>query len=84
MQTLWSSEERKTVQIRLAEAIVGSEATVRAGIERLTRETGADELVIATDTYEHSDRIESYRLVARAVDTIRVGEQAVESSLAIW
>jgi alkanesulfonate monooxygenase SsuD/methylene tetrahydromethanopterin reductase-like flavin-dependent oxidoreductase (luciferase family) len=70
MQTLWRSGEREAVQSRLSEAIVGSEATVKAGMERLAKETGADELIVVTDTYEHTDRIESYRRVASAANTI--------------
>ncbi|WP_420236587.1 LLM class flavin-dependent oxidoreductase [Telmatobacter bradus] len=69
MQTLWRSGEREAVQSRLSEAIVGSEATVKAGMERLVQETGADELIVVTDTYEHTDRIESYRRVASAAGT---------------
>jgi len=70
MQTLWRSGEREAVQSRLSEAIIGSEATVKSGMERLARETGADELIVVTDTYEQSDRIESYQRVARVADTI--------------
>jgi luciferase family oxidoreductase group 1 len=70
MQTLWRSGEREAVQSRLSEAIVGSEATVKAGMERLAKETGADELIVVTDTYEHADRIESYRHVVSAANTI--------------
>jgi luciferase family oxidoreductase group 1 len=70
MQTLWRSGEREAVQSRLSEAIVGSEATVKAGMERLVSKTDADELIVVTDTYEHTDRIESYRRVASAANTI--------------
>jgi luciferase family oxidoreductase group 1 len=70
MQSLWRSGEREAVQSRLSEAIVGSVATVKAGMARVTKETGADELIVVTDLYEHGDRIESYRRVARAADAI--------------
>jgi len=30
----------------------------------LFAETGADEVIVVTDTYEHSDRLQSYRRVA--------------------
>jgi len=77
MQTLWRSGEREAVQSRLSEAIVGSEATVKAGLERLTRETGADELICVTDTYEHADRIDSYQRVAGVVVKITENMDAV-------
>jgi uncharacterized membrane protein len=43
---------------------VGSNATVKAGLEKLVDDTEADEIIIVTDTYEHEDRLESYRRVA--------------------
>jgi len=70
MQTLWRIGEREAVQSRLSEAIVGSEATVKAGMARVARETGADELIVVTDTYEHSARIESYLRVGKSADAI--------------
>jgi len=77
METLWRSGEREAVQSRLAEAIVGSEATVKDGIERLARDTGANEMIIVTDTFEHADRIQSYQRVAGVVAAIAVGMDAI-------
>ena len=82
MQTLWRSGEQEAVQSRLSEAIVGSKATVKAGMERLSRETGADELIVFTDTFEHTDRIESYQRVAEVAATITVGMDAVATR--VW
>jgi luciferase family oxidoreductase group 1 len=64
MDPLWQDWERAAVENRLSAAIVGSEATVKAGLEKLVRDTGAHEVIVVTDTYEPSDRIESYRRVA--------------------
>ena len=64
MEPLWQHHERAAVESRLGAAIVGSNATVRAGLEKLVGETGADEVVVVTDTYEHADRLQSYRRVA--------------------
>jgi luciferase family oxidoreductase group 1 len=77
MRALWRNGEREAVQSRLSEAIVGSEATVKAGMERLARETGTNELIVVTDTYEHADRIESYRRVAGVAATITAARDAV-------
>ncbi|HEY6765641.1 MAG TPA: LLM class flavin-dependent oxidoreductase [Candidatus Sulfotelmatobacter sp.] len=65
MEPLWREWERVTVEKKLREAIVGSEGTVKAGLQTLVRDTGADEVIVVTDTYDHADRIESYRRVAR-------------------
>ena len=37
-------------------SIVGSPVTVRAGIERVAAEYGADEVMIVTITYDHAAR----------------------------
>jgi luciferase family oxidoreductase group 1 len=64
MDGLWTPGERAAVQSRLGSAIVGSNATVKAGLEKLVRATCASEVIVVTDTYEVSDRVESYRRVA--------------------
>ena len=67
MEALWQNHaERAAVESRLGAAIVGSNATVKAGLEKLPvgRETGADEVIIVTDTYDHAERLQSYRRVA--------------------
>ncbi|HMJ96588.1 MAG TPA: MsnO8 family LLM class oxidoreductase, partial [Thermoleophilaceae bacterium] len=47
-------------------AIVGSPATVRAGIEAVAEEYGTDELMILTITHDHEARKRSYELIAEA------------------
>ena len=65
MEGLWQDDgERAAVESRLRAAIVGSNATVKAGLEKLVEETGADEIIAVTDTYEHADRLQSYQRVA--------------------
>jgi luciferase family oxidoreductase group 1 len=62
MEPLWQDyRERAAVEGKLREAIVGSNATVKAGLEKLVSETAADEVIVVTDTYEHEDRLQSYR-----------------------
>ncbi len=72
MEPLWQDFERVAVESKLGAAIVGSDATVKAGIEKLVEETGADELIVVTDTYEHADRLQSYERVARIARAIEV------------
>lgn len=47
-------------------AMIGSPATVKAGMEALAAAYGADEIMIVTITYEHSARRRSYELIADA------------------
>jgi luciferase family oxidoreductase group 1 len=64
MEPLWQEWERTTVMNKLRAAIVGSDATVKAGLEKLVHDTGAAEVIVVTDTYEHERRLESYQRVA--------------------
>ena len=72
MEPLWQDHERAAVESKLRAAIVGSDATVKAGLEKLVSDTAADEVIVVTDTYEHADRIESYRRVSEVASMIEV------------
>jgi luciferase family oxidoreductase group 1 len=72
MEGLWQDWERAAVESKLGAAIVGSNATVKAGLEKLVSDTAANEVIVVTDTYEHTDRIESYRRVAGVATMIEV------------
>jgi luciferase family oxidoreductase group 1 len=72
MEPLWQDSERAAVESRLRAAIVGSDQTVKRGLENLVRDTAADEVIVVTDTYEHSDRLQSYRRVAGMVAMIEL------------
>jgi luciferase family oxidoreductase group 1 len=79
MDGLWQEAERAAVRSKLGAAIVGSDATVKAGLEKLVGDTQSDEVIVVTDTYEHADRLQSYRRVAdiakmiEAKPTVAVG-----------
>jgi luciferase family oxidoreductase group 1 len=72
MELLWQDRERAAVENRLRAAIVGSDATVKAGLENLVADTGADEVIVVTDTYEHADRLQSYEHVGDIAAMIEV------------
>jgi luciferase family oxidoreductase group 1 len=72
MEPLWQEWEREAVEAKLGAAIVGSDATVKTGIERLIADTGADELIVVADTYVHADRLQSYQRVAALANKIEV------------
>jgi luciferase family oxidoreductase group 1 len=50
-------------------SVIGDPATVRTGLTDLVARTGADELMITTMVHGHDDRLESYRLVAEAMES---------------
>ena len=55
----------------LARSIVGSPDTVRSGIDALISETGADELMVVSDVYDHTTRLRSFELIASAASSAR-------------
>ena len=77
MAPLWQDWEREAVESKLGAAIVGSDATVKTGLETLVSKTGADEIIVVADTYDHADRIESYRRVAAIAESIRNQQRLV-------
>jgi alkanesulfonate monooxygenase SsuD/methylene tetrahydromethanopterin reductase-like flavin-dependent oxidoreductase (luciferase family) len=77
MEPIWNDWEREAVEQKLGAAIVGSEATVRAGVEKLVNATGADEVIAVTDLYEHADRLDSYQRLAEVAGSI--GESSTKT-----
>ena len=66
----WNALEKAAVESRLGAAIVGSDETVKGGLEKLVAETGADEVIAVTDTWDHEARLGSYRRLAKIAATI--------------
>jgi alkanesulfonate monooxygenase SsuD/methylene tetrahydromethanopterin reductase-like flavin-dependent oxidoreductase (luciferase family) len=48
----------------LAEAVVGSSETVRRGVEAFVARTGADELMVTAQVFDHAARVRSYEILA--------------------
>jgi luciferase family oxidoreductase group 1 len=70
MDKLWQPHEREAVEARLAQAIVGSETTVRAALDLLLRQTHASEIIAVTDTWVHQARLDSYQHLANVAKTL--------------
>jgi luciferase family oxidoreductase group 1 len=64
MEGRWTPTERAAVEQRTRCSAVGSPATVRLWLERFAAQTGADELIVAGQIYDHAARLHSYELVA--------------------
>jgi len=65
MDAVWTDAEKMHVERMTTEAIVGSPATAQARIEDLVARTGADELIVMTEAWEHEDRLRSYELLSQ-------------------
>lgn len=75
MDALWQDWERAAVENKLRAAIVGSAVTVKSRLENVIAETGADEVIAVTDTYEHADRLKSYERLAEIAATMKAGRR---------
>ena len=49
-------------------AVVGDAAQVKAGLEAVAREYGAEEVMVVTITHDHAARVHSYELIADAFE----------------
>jgi alkanesulfonate monooxygenase SsuD/methylene tetrahydromethanopterin reductase-like flavin-dependent oxidoreductase (luciferase family) len=58
--------ERSILDHALSCAVVGSPATVKAGLEAFLARTGADELMITGQIFDHAARLRSFEIVAQA------------------
>jgi luciferase family oxidoreductase group 1 len=79
MDGLWSDWERVMVETKLRAAIVGSESTVQTGLERLVATTGANEVIVVTDTWDHEARLDSYRRLAEVSGRIEMKAPAASA-----
>jgi alkanesulfonate monooxygenase SsuD/methylene tetrahydromethanopterin reductase-like flavin-dependent oxidoreductase (luciferase family) len=66
IESYWSPIEKAQAQHMLARSIIGSVSTVGAGIDALLGETHADELIVVSDVFDHTDRLRSFELIAKA------------------
>jgi luciferase family oxidoreductase group 1 len=56
--------ERAELQHVLGSAIVGSAVSVRRGLTEFIERTGADEIIVASQVFDHAARLRSYEIVA--------------------
>lgn len=61
---LWSPMERAGMEHTLRYAIVGDRAAVGNGLERFIELTGADEVIVTAQIYDHAARLRSFEIVA--------------------
>lgn len=64
MDLLWSPQEKAMIRKQLSYSIAGSKETITAKLPLILEETGADELIITAQIYDHTARLRSYELVA--------------------
>jgi luciferase family oxidoreductase group 1 len=60
----YTPAEEAMVRGFVADHVVGDPDAVRQGLDDLLTRTGADELMVTTNVYDHRERLRSYELVA--------------------
>jgi luciferase family oxidoreductase group 1 len=78
----WNAFEQAAVESRLSAAIVGSDGTVKSGLAKLVAETGASEIIVVTDTWDHEARLDSYHRVAKIAASIEMKAAAEPPTIA--
>lgn len=70
IEVYWNPIEKMQAMRMLARSVVGSPETVRAGLERLLADTGADELMVASAIHDQGARLRSYEILAEAARSL--------------
>jgi luciferase family oxidoreductase group 1 len=64
----------------LACAIVGGPATVRRGLDAFARQTGADELMVTANIFDHTARLRSFSILAEAHGAMKAMAQVLQQA----
>lgn len=73
IHALWTAGEQYGVDQALRMSIIGNENTVRHGLQTLLNETGADEIMVNGQIFDHQARLHSFEIVAGVKDTLAKG-----------
>ena len=67
MDSLWSPAERAGIEHTLVYAAIGGRSTVAARLHALIEATHADEVIIASQIFDHQARLDSFEIVAEVL-----------------
>ncbi|MGC5327239.1 LLM class flavin-dependent oxidoreductase [Brevibacillus sp. SYSU BS000544] len=71
MDELWTPLEKNTLQEQLRYTFVGNEESVQRQLQSFLDETGADEIMINSQIYDHQARLHSYEIVSHIAGKLR-------------
>lgn len=72
IETFWTPYEKVSVSEQLSCSVVGSLETVRRGLQNLVEKTGADELIMAGQIFDHKARLRSFEIAAQAAREVQI------------
>lgn len=71
------AQEKALLDSVLSCAAIGAPGTVRQALQDFIERTGADELMITAQIYDHQARVRSYEITAELRQTIKTGAAVV-------
>jgi luciferase family oxidoreductase group 1 len=74
LHTIIDPEAQPLLQQALSRSLVGSVATVQAGLEAFVRRTQADEVMATAQIFDHAARVRSFEILAAANAQTRTAE----------
>ncbi|BBI33022.1 LLM class flavin-dependent oxidoreductase [Cohnella abietis] len=64
MDGLWSPHEEAALLKQFSYSVVGNPEQVKTKLQAIINETGADELIMASQIFDHSARLRSYEIIS--------------------
>ncbi|WP_439483778.1 LLM class flavin-dependent oxidoreductase [Cyclobacterium plantarum] len=71
MDQIWSMQEAAALKHMMQYSFIGSQATVKAGLENFVNRHKIDELMVTTNLYDHKKRLYSFELTAAAMQSFQ-------------
>jgi len=70
IDAFWEPHEKAGVMRSLACSVVGSPQTIRDGLQRLLKISGADEVLVAGQIYDHAARLRSFQIAGEVIRSL--------------
>ena len=70
IDAFWDPHEKAGVMRSLACSVVGSPQTIRDGLQRLLKISGADEVLVAGQIYDHAARLRSFQIAGEVIRSL--------------
>jgi alkanesulfonate monooxygenase SsuD/methylene tetrahydromethanopterin reductase-like flavin-dependent oxidoreductase (luciferase family) len=71
MDELWSPHEEAALRKQFSYSVVGDKEQVSDKLQSIVEETRADELIIASQVFDHQARLRSYEIIAGITPELR-------------
>ncbi len=80
MDDLWSPMEREQAAQALAYSVIGAPDSVERGLQAIIDQTGADELMLTAQIYDHTARLRSFEIAAEVRERMAARHPATSAA----